>query len=885
MICIDFAMNSFNQEGDILNVRSAAQRLGPASAFTELIAANNALIRSPDLDIGRRIGRERTAIYTQLVRVWEEEQQTQFGYDKPFAVVALGGTGRGEMTPYSDTDFAFLFDEALEGSAFLLELQRQVLHTDSFEQQYGFQCEALPFSLDDVPILEGKQLNSFLDMRAVYDPDGLTEVFLERIRSTYNPFDHFLHVREFWREQWEVASLKSEDFDRFDIKNDGLRVFLAGIWTLGGNEFRHSHEIYETLEDKRDLEAYELLLRIRAFVHSQYEGSRRPGNAGNHPEDIMTFDDFTSFGRMLGPEASREARFEFGNEVRSRMFAARRRIAIFTRSVIRQELKRTRKVSRTSPIVYGLGGLFLDADLQNSDRYEKSRLVLSLLLAAQRFGTPIDHMELHDGFGDAGDWLEIVPELAALFYEEKGSLADTFEFLSQVVGAEERLFPGYGKFESSLDGRIMIERQSLRGKLQREKFRALEGFLERGRAMLEDGNCLSRYRDPKSEINIAVEAALLDPDHIAAIKLALKTKRLPLTAWDQTRRADDSYPLHERFHSGFSEIPLKEYYTPFLEQGGFSRTVIELVEFLIEQRSVFVRTTLAGPNDKQQVQEFANLCGSEERLRALFVFYSADHVEWDSEKKIPARWFSIRELYTKTLLYFRPVSDSSRYLAASGYSIEEQEVLKDFGQDFYDGMYRHYANRFGPHLLRLADDPTCDICKYAVSRDGASTVLGVAARDVPGLAALITGLLWQQEISLRQSHLFSSMKHKLAMDFFHLESIGETFPQNLAKWIEERIHEGSDIEQIVGAPPPAIGGKVTLTEWRPTQFCLRYEGDQHAEGLIYALTFKLFRHLQADIFGMTAYKTRTGPFVSLYFNLPTTLSLEEGKILVDQHFA
>jgi Putative nucleotidyltransferase DUF294 len=66
------------------------------------------------LSNGRTIASARTTIYTGLVGDWAEEQQRVFGYDKPFAVIALGGTGRAERSPCSDNDFAFLFDDALE---------------------------------------------------------------------------------------------------------------------------------------------------------------------------------------------------------------------------------------------------------------------------------------------------------------------------------------------------------------------------------------------------------------------------------------------------------------------------------------------------------------------------------------------------------------------------------------------------------------------------------------------------------------------------------------------------------------------------------------------------------------------------------------------------
>jgi hypothetical protein len=365
----DRSIAMFPEEARVLDTIA---KLGPLPAFQQLIAENDALIRGAALDNGRQIAAERTAIYTALVRDWAAEQQQAFGYDKPFAVVALGGTGRAEMTPHSDNDFAFLFADALEANPFLLELQRQVLHSDTFERRCGFTCLALPFSLDDVPRLADKQLNAFLDMRPVHDPQGLAEQFRERIRSTYDPFEHFLHVRGFWKGQWEKAAAESERLDRFDIKHEGLRLFLAGIWTLAGKQFSHSHDIYRHLDDRRDLEAYTFLLRIRAFIHSRRVGQKHRIADGNHPEDVLGFDDFTAFGELLEPAADERTRFEFANDVRARLLAARRRVARFAKAVIERELKLGRPVSFGSPIVFGSGGLCHTAAENAGSTHEKA---------------------------------------------------------------------------------------------------------------------------------------------------------------------------------------------------------------------------------------------------------------------------------------------------------------------------------------------------------------------------------------------------------------------------------------------------------------------------------------------------------------------------------
>ena len=369
-----------NEEHVRRTVRDTARDTGPLAAFHRLTAENDALIRGAELGNGRAIAVARSAIYTELVAEWAAAQHGAFGADRPFAVVALGGTGRAEMTPCSDNDFAFLFTEAIEGNPLLLALQDQVLQSNAFLDRHGFVCQALPFHLDDVPNLEGKQLNAFVDMRAVYDPQGLVGLFRERIRATFDPFKHFLHVRGFWKDQWEKASRECERLDRFDIKNDGLRVFLAGIWTLAGKRFVHSHEVYQSLEDARDLEAYDFLLRIRAFIHLRQRGRHRALGGGNHAEDVLGFDDFTAFGDLLGPDAGERARFDYANEVRARLLAARRRVARFAKGVIEHELKHGREVGPGNPIVYGLGGLYHAAPPEGQTPHARSRA--ALLLAA-----------------------------------------------------------------------------------------------------------------------------------------------------------------------------------------------------------------------------------------------------------------------------------------------------------------------------------------------------------------------------------------------------------------------------------------------------------------------------------------------------------------------
>ncbi|MCB1127431.1 MAG: hypothetical protein KDM81_13125, partial [Verrucomicrobiae bacterium] len=651
-------------------------------------------------------------------------------------------------------------------------------------------------------------------------------------------------------------------------------------WTLAGKGFCHSHEIYRNLDDARDLEAYYFLLRIRMFIHSRQRRAPRAGAGGNHPEDVLGFEDFDAFGELLGPTVDERARFDFANEVRRGVISARRRVASYAKGVIEQELKNGREIRPHSPIVCGLGGLSHRTSYYCQTHHERSRAALALVLAAQRYDLPIDATELQATFRNAGDWLVRVPELAELFYETRGSLAKSFAFLSQVDGAEDCLFPGYARFESSFDERVHLERRSLRSALERNKTAALEGFVQEGQQRLAGAIASERPVATTQHELAAQEAALLDADQLAAIKLALKTKRLPVTTQDEVALGDPSREFYDRFSTGLSGIPLSRYYRPFQTEAGFRPETLELVEFLIANHRLFKQCAQAGLSAEREVAKLIQVCGDEPKLRCLFVFACADRAEWNAEATDPGRWMITRELYQKAIAWFKPAPDPAQSLRAAGFSPDQVTILEDLGKDFFDGAYRPFARRFGAHLARLGEEEEFGEPRAILLSAGVAPLVGVAARDYPGLAATISGEFARHGIELRQAHFFSAARYRLALDFFHPALDGPPLPSGLLKSIEDAIRQRLHISATDEAALPGLKGKRTLEAWHPGLYRLQFETGEDHKGLLYVLACKVHRHLRANIFGLTAHGARGRAFISVYHDLPEGMTLEEATRIV-----
>ena len=413
--------------------------------------------------------------------------------------------------------------------------------------------------------------------------------------------------------------------------------------------------------------------------------------------------------------------------------------------------------------------------------------------------------------------------------------------------------------------------------VETRRLRELERFIAEGRTLKNDEPGRAAVASP------AAVAKLLDGDHLAAVKLALKTKYLPFITAGGCASWEPLMASHD--HSGFSGIPLSTYYQRFATECGFTPETISATEFIVEHQDAFREHAAIGWADDENVRKLLALCKTEQRLHALFLFTCSDSVEWSESRQGSALWFIVSELYIKAVELLRRTNpDPLAALMSAGFAPEDIRILCDFGADFFGGLYRRHINRFGSDLVRLAT--TADKGappKAAIVREGPSLILGVAAQDFPGLAACVCGALFSHGVSFTQAHLFSSIHHRLVLDFFHLSVDGKALPDNLPNLIEDaiagRFHIGVADLPSLGKTP------IDLQEPRPGRFRVRTTAEgEEAAMLIYALCLKLHIHLQANIHGLVANASAAGTSITIHHSLPSITTLEDALVIVRDLF-
>jgi len=263
---------------------SAADRLAACKSY--LHAATTVLREKHALGAsGLDIAHERAAaIDAMLVALFdsavERYQQAHGPLPAPVSLVALGGYGRGELSPLSDVDLMFLFPAKTKPAAvkpFLEQLTNEILYP---LWDCGLKVGHSTRNLDDVFAEARKDiqtLTSLLEARLIAGSEALFETLEQNYRAfatTENP-KGYIAARLTDQVQRRAKYGDTVFLQEPDLKNGvgGLRDYQNAVWMarvkLG---IRHIDELvtqnYLRAEELSEFtRAYGVLLRVRNELH------------------------------------------------------------------------------------------------------------------------------------------------------------------------------------------------------------------------------------------------------------------------------------------------------------------------------------------------------------------------------------------------------------------------------------------------------------------------------------------------------------------------------------------------------------------------------------------------------------------------------------------
>lgn len=346
---------------------------------------------------------------------------------KGYAIIALGGYGRGQLNPKSDIDLLFLFDNVKKGDP----LTRAVLHTLwdlRFEVGYSTRsiADCVQAGQEDVEsltaMLESRFLAGDRDLHARFESTMTTQFTGRKARA---------FVEQKIEERVQRTSRSSVQLQEPNIKENpgGLRDAHTAGWILMARRNRRAPEgfLEEHLLSKRNYAAYVealgFVLRVRNELHF-HTGKKH---------DILEHDLQPQIAEGLGYE---DTEHEMGVERFMRDYYTHARQINQLTDLVCEKLGSTSVANRALDLIVRRplddGAMLSHTQIQLPKRRSKffeqdPHRLLSLFLDAQRFGArlnPTAQQAIRDNLHLIDDELRASPRAARIFLEILRAPAD-----------------------------------------------------------------------------------------------------------------------------------------------------------------------------------------------------------------------------------------------------------------------------------------------------------------------------------------------------------------------------------------------------------------------------------------------------------------------------
>ncbi len=346
---------------------------------------------------------------------------------KDYAIIALGGYGRGQLNPKSDIDLLFLFDQVRKEDP----LTRSVLHTLwDLRFEVGYSTRSIPDC-----VLAGREdvesLTAMLESRFLAGDSELYDRFRSVMTAQFTGRKARTFVQQKLAERAQRTTQSSAQLQEPNIKENpgGLRDTHTAGWLLMARRNKRVPEglLEEHLLSKRAYRSYigalSYVLRVRNELHF-HTGKKY---------DVLEHDLQPLIAEGLG---YKDTDHEMGVERFMRDYYLHARTIYQLTDLICEKLGTTSVANKALDLIVRRplddGAMLSHTQIQLPKRrrqfFEQDpHRLLSLFLDAQRFGARINHtaqQAIRDNLHLIDDALRASPRAARIFLEILRSPAD-----------------------------------------------------------------------------------------------------------------------------------------------------------------------------------------------------------------------------------------------------------------------------------------------------------------------------------------------------------------------------------------------------------------------------------------------------------------------------
>lgn len=729
--------------------------------------------KARELHVNGATGREvlarlTTLIDDLLVAVIKALFEDSLGSSPPFSVVAVGGYGRGELSPGSDIDILLLCDNPLSKDV-KVQVERLVYPLWDLKLDLGYAVRD-PKGCVELAQKDFTVLTSLMDMRVIYGHNEIVNKLWERLREDVFPKttevfikDHIKRVKERRRRYGESIFILEPNVKE---SPGGLRDLHSAIWTAKVvNRARTIEELIEAdVVSPRDWarveSALDFLWTIRNELH--FQAGRKDDRLTFHNQERMAlFLGYRDKGTVRAVEQFMRDYYLHADAIRH-----------FTNHLFEESLSAissgTGEIRLNEGFVLSKGEL---SALEIEPHLESPEKILNIFKIAHANKVRISPSLLHEMYKRRMDG-------KINFKVEEENAREFFKIFEEKDGVSYLLEDMH---EAGMLGLFLPEFESLRRQVQHDAYHIYTTDMHSIFTVRELENI--RNERLKDELPFLTEIASQIED------------------WQLLLLAGLLHDIGKGFGKGHAERGASMMPT-IANRLGLSDEQADTLHFLVknhlEMAQVSQKRDLSDPS---LINRFAKLIGDEERLKMLFLLTVADQKAVGPEGFNEWKRALLLDLFFKTLRALEKGAEMWAELPASREKTLKslsEKLEKVFGKERLSYNLKAMPQRFFltrkadtlARYLTLLEKLTKDeilVCEHLNDMDNKNTEFVLSTWDAPGLFYKIAGVLSSNGVNILSADIYTRADGAV-LDIFRLnDPAGEVVEESKWKNIEAEL--------------------------------------------------------------------------------------------------